>query len=36
MEAEKKYNLYIDVSGSVGGSANYWDTVNQILTLYGP
>jgi hypothetical protein len=26
----------LDVSGSVGGSPNYWNTVSQILTLYGP
>jgi hypothetical protein len=25
----------VDNSGSVGGSANYWDTVNQIIIQYG-
>jgi hypothetical protein len=25
----------VDNSGSVGGSANYWDTVQQILIQYG-
>ena len=32
----EKYQFFLDVSGSVGGSANYYDTVSQILTLYGP
>lgn len=26
----------MDISGSVSGSDNYWSTVNDILTLYGP
>jgi len=26
----------LDISGSVGGSDNYWSTVNDILTQYGP
>lgn len=30
------YALFVDNSGSVGGSQNYWDTVQMILTQYGP
>lgn len=30
------YALFVDNSGSVGGSQNYWDTVAMILTQYGP
>jgi hypothetical protein len=26
----------VDVSGSVGGMENYWSTVSDIFTLYGP
>lgn len=35
MQAEK-YQFFLDISGSVGGSVNYWNTVNDLLTLYGP
>lgn len=31
-----KYSFFLDISGSVGGSDNYWSTVNDILTQYGP
>lgn len=31
-----KYQFFVDISGSVGGSESYWSTVNDILTLYGP
>ena len=34
MEAEG-YALYVDNSGSVGGSANYWETVEHIIAQYG-
>ncbi len=39
MEAElkhDKYQFFLDISGSVGGSDNYWKTVSEIVTLYGP
>ena len=26
----------LDTSGSVGGSPNYWNTINDLLSLYGP
>ena len=35
MQAEK-YQFFLDVSGSVGGSENYWTTVNDLMTLYSP
>lgn len=35
MEAEASYALYVDNSGSVGGSANYWNTVGDIIAKYG-
>lgn len=28
------YALFVDNSGSVGGSVNYWDTVDTILIKY--
>jgi len=28
--------MFLDTSGSVGGSNNYWSTVNDVLALYGP
>ena len=28
------YALFIDNSGSVGGSINYWDTVRDIVAQY--
>jgi hypothetical protein len=28
--------MFLDTSGSVGGSINYWTTVNDVLALYGP
>ena len=31
---KESYSLFVDNSGSVGGSANYWDTVGQIITQY--
>ena len=31
---KESYSLFVDNSGSVGGSANYWDTVAQIITQY--
>lgn len=37
MEAEipqEKFAIFLDISGSVGGSINYWTTVNEILTRY--
>ncbi|CAM6005429.1 unnamed protein product [Sphagnum balticum] len=34
MESES-YALFVDNSGSVGGSQNYWDTVDDILKQYG-
>jgi hypothetical protein len=36
MEAEKPqlYSFFLDVSGSVGSSKNYWDTVAEIVSLY--
>lgn len=33
MEKES-YALFVDNSGSVGGSQNYWDTVQHIITQY--
>lgn len=30
-----KYALMLDVSGSVGGSDNYWNTVSEIVAKYG-
>jgi hypothetical protein len=27
--------LFVDNSGSVGGSENYWSTVSHIITQYG-
>jgi hypothetical protein len=32
---ESTYALFVDNSGSVGGSQNYWDTVQQIITQFG-
>jgi hypothetical protein len=34
METEE-YAIYLDDSGSVSGSKNYWDTVQDILDEYG-
>ena len=37
MEIENKpqqYQFFLDVSGSVGGSLNYWNTISEILSLY--
>lgn len=37
MEGEKpqqKYIIFLDTSGSVGGSTTYWNTVNDLLTMY--
>lgn len=31
---KEKYQFFMDVSGSVGGSANYYDTVSQIIALF--
>lgn len=31
-----KYHFFLDISGSTGGSENYWNTVNDLLTQYGP
>jgi len=28
------YALFVDNSGSTGGSANYWNTVNEIIIKY--
>jgi hypothetical protein len=28
--------MFLDTSGSVGGSINYWTTVKDVLSLYGP
>ena len=28
--------MFVDVSGSVGGRPNYWSTVSDIFTMYGP
>lgn len=33
MEKED-YAIFVDNSGSVGGSLNYWNTVRDILTQY--
>lgn len=35
MEPEvQKFAFMVDVSGSTGGSDNYWKTVGDILSLY--
>ena len=37
MEPETgNYYMMLDTSGSVGGSPNYWNTINDILSLHGP
>jgi hypothetical protein len=32
----EKFCIMLDTSGSVGGSKNYWNTINDILSLHGP
>jgi hypothetical protein len=32
---KETYALFVDNSGSVGGSANYWSTVQHILNNFG-
>ena len=34
MEKEKGYALFVDNSGSVGGSENYWGTIEAIMNQY--
>lgn len=31
----EKFAFMLDVSGSVGGSENYWDTIGQLIAMYG-
>ena len=35
MEKDQGYALFVDNSGSVGGSLNYWGQVDEILKQYG-
>lgn len=34
MDSEDKFAFMLDVSGSTGGSNNYWKTVYDVLSLY--
>ena len=29
------FSFMVDISGSVGGSAHYWDMVGELVALYG-
>ena len=34
-EQQQKYAFMLDVSGSVGGSVNYYETVSNLVSMYG-